>query len=108
MQVFVLRRINFYPVENSSCMARNPCYTSFHRHRHVKGNKMKFTNTINQVREDSAAISKSVNGRAAVIVATPSGARKASYGVQFWTNEMIQTGSAKNTDGTTSTFIEAL
>ena len=69
---------------------------------------MKATNTIKEVRKSSLKITKESNGRIAVIVLTPYSARKADYGIQFWTPEMIENGTSKNSDNTVSTFIEKL
>lgn len=44
------------------------------------------------------------NGRLPVCVKTPVSKRKMSYGMQFWTIEMIAAGYSVNTDGTTSTL----
>ena len=46
------------------------------------------------------------NGRVAVISVTKISKRKQCMGVQFWTAEQIEQGSIKNTDGTTSKFVE--
>ena len=69
---------------------------------------MKGQNTIQEVRNSSTKISKESNGRISVIVETPYSARKSVYGVQFWTKEMIEAGTAKNNDNTVSKFIEIL
>lgn len=69
---------------------------------------MKSNNTINEVRESGLKITKEINGRIAVIVLTPYSARKSNYGIQFWTPQMIEIGTSKNTDNTTSTLIEKL
>ncbi len=69
---------------------------------------MKATNTISEVRESATKVTKKVNGRIAVIVLTPYTKRKANYGIQFWTPEMIAAGTAQNTDSTTSTYIESI
>jgi hypothetical protein len=69
---------------------------------------MKAQNTIQEVRNSSAKISKEGNGRIAVIVETPFSSRKSVYGVQFWTKEMIELGTTENTDNTISKFIEIL
>lgn len=69
---------------------------------------MKYTNTIKSVRESCAKIEKKNNGRIAVVVATNRSARKSSYGIQFWTPEMILMGESKNTDNTVSKFVETL
>lgn len=74
----------------------------------TKQTAMTTTNTAAQVREESSKISREVNGRAAVIVCTGISARKAYYGVQFWTPEMIAAGSSVNTDRTVSVFVENL
>jgi len=69
---------------------------------------MKANNTISETRQSGAKLTKESNGRTAVIVLTPYSARKANYGIQFWTPEMIAAGTAKNSDNTISTFIENL
>ena len=69
---------------------------------------MKTNNTVNEVRNSGLKLTKESNGRIAVIVLTPYSARKANYGIQFWTPEMIEVGTSKNTDNTTSIFIEKL
>lgn len=69
---------------------------------------MKATNTINEVRESGLKLTKESNGRIAVIVLTPYSARKANYGIQFWTSEMIKLRYSKNTDNSISTYIEKL
>ena len=69
---------------------------------------MKANNTVNEVRDSGLKLTKESNGRIAVIVLTPYSTRKANYGIQFWTPEMIEVGTSKNTDNTTSTFIEKL
>lgn len=66
------------------------------------------TTTAQQVREESINLSKEVNGRFAVIVKTSYSPRKSTMGVQYWTKEMIASGTSKNTDNTTSTLIELL
>jgi len=69
---------------------------------------MTHNNTVEETRNDHAKVCKESNGRIAVIVSTPYIARKANYGVQFWTPEMIEAGKSVNTDRTISTFIENL
>jgi hypothetical protein len=71
-------------------------------------NAMTHNNTIAETINDHAKVSKEMNGRIAVIVSTPYTARKASYGVQFWTPEMIEAGKAENTDRTVSIYIQNL
>lgn len=66
------------------------------------------TTTVQQIKKESIKLSKEVNGRFAVIVKTPYSQRKSTLGVQYWTKEMIATGTSKNTDKTTSTLIELL
>jgi hypothetical protein len=69
---------------------------------------MEHNNTVEETRNDHAKICKEISGRIAVIVSTPYSARKAHYGVQFWTPEMIEARTSVNTDKTVSTFIENL
>ena len=69
---------------------------------------MKATNTIQQIIEESSNIERIVNDRIAVIVLTNFSARKAIYGVQFWTSEMISNGQSINTDNTISRYIQTL
>jgi hypothetical protein len=69
---------------------------------------MKFQNTIAQVREESTMISREGNGRLAVIVSTCYSKGKSSYGVQFWTPEMIAGGTSCNTDRSVSIFVDTL
>lgn len=69
---------------------------------------MKIDNTIIEVRESSSKVSKTCNGRIPIICLTPYEKNKAYYGIQFWTDEMIQIGTSRCTDNTISTFIEKL
>jgi hypothetical protein len=69
---------------------------------------MKINNTIAEVRKSSSKISKNSIDRIAVIVLIPYSARRADYGIQFWTPELIKTGVSINTDKTKSIFVEIL
>jgi hypothetical protein len=70
---------------------------------------MKIDNTIIEVRESCSKLSRlPVNGRIPIICLTPYEKNKAYYGIQFWTDEMIQIGTSRCTDNTISTFIEKL
>ncbi|MDR2005299.1 MAG: hypothetical protein LBQ74_19935 [Prevotella sp.] len=44
-------------------------------------------------------------GRPAVVIYTEFEANKSYLGIQFWTPEMIDAGTAKNTDGTTAQYV---
>ncbi len=74
----------------------------------LKIKKMKLQDKIQEVRNESTKILKESNGRIAVITETPYTKTKSTYGVQFWTKEMIETGVSKNADNTVSKFIEIL
>lgn len=71
---------------------------------------MKANNTIQEVRNGAAKLQGATGngGRIPVIVFTPYNKRKGDFGIQFWTPEMIQTGTSSNTDGSVSTYQENL
>lgn len=71
---------------------------------------MKIDNSIKEIKDSiqNRNFSKTCNGRIAVICLTPYEKNKATYGIQFWTDEMIEIGTSKNTDNSISTFIEKL
>lgn len=69
---------------------------------------MKIDNSIDEVRNSGSKLSKSLNGRIPVIVLTIVSKDCSTYGIQFWTPEMIEVGNSKNTDNTISTFVENL
>lgn len=68
----------------------------------------KFTcvaDAIADVRESQLPRLKPVNGWSPVIVATQISPRRTSYGVQFWTPEMVAAGQNKNSDGTVAVLV---
>lgn len=69
---------------------------------------MKIDNSIEDIRYSHRKLAKNPNGRIAVIVLTPYTKDRATYGVQFWTPQMIQNGKSENTDKTISEYIETL
>jgi hypothetical protein len=69
---------------------------------------MKTDNTIKEVRESGKKLFKNGNNRIPVIVLTEYSKNKGTYGIQFWTNNMINIGTSVNTDKTISSFIEIL
>lgn len=70
---------------------------------------MKTINSIEEIRNESSKISRTItNNRFAVIVLTPFSKTKQQYGVQFWTNEMIECGVSENSDKSKSTYCEKL
>lgn len=65
--------------------------------------------SVDIVRNEHLNLSKYSNGRYAVIVKTVSLNEDVfTYGVQYWTKEMIQQKQSKNTDHSISSFIENL
>lgn len=69
---------------------------------------MKIENTIKDVRFSALKLQKESNNRFAVIVLNTYSVNKAYYGIQFWSNEMIEIGTSNNSDNTLSKFIEKL
>lgn len=61
------------------------------------------------IRENSTNIPKEVNGLFPVIVeSTMRSANVTYFGIQFWTNDQVQQGVLRNSDNTTSTYVERL
>ena len=63
---------------------------------------------LQEIRNDHKKLSKIIGDRYAVIVKTQLSPRKMILGVQYWTSQMILEKIQKNTDNSTSTFVEKL
>ena len=67
---------------------------------------------INEIKKSHSKLTKEINGRIAVAVATryydKENCVAIGCGIQYWTEQMIKQGCSINTDGTKSIFLEKL